>query len=57
MLLKESSAVTEMQSDSIRSIFPLINHSKGRRVVFHTLGVSGTIKSAKRKFIKQKLKD
>jgi ribonuclease P/MRP protein subunit POP5 len=38
---------------SIRSIFPLINHSKGGRVVFHTLGVSGTIKSAKRKFIKQ----
>ncbi len=39
--------------DSIRSIFPLINHFKGKRVVFHTLGVSGTIKSAKRKFIKQ----
>jgi len=39
--------------DSIRSIFPLINHFKGIKVVFHTLGVSGTIKSAKRKFIKQ----
>jgi len=38
--------------DSIRSTFPLINNSKGKRVVFHTLGVSGTIKSAKRKFIK-----
>lgn len=37
---------------SIRSFFPFINHFKGKRVVFHTLGVSGTIKSARRKFIK-----
>ncbi len=37
---------------SIRSVFPLINRFKGKRVVFHTLGVSGTIKSARRKFIK-----
>ncbi len=38
--------------DSIRSVLPIINHFKGKRVVFHTLGVSGTIKSARRKFIK-----
>jgi ribonuclease P/MRP protein subunit POP5 len=37
--------------DSLRSIFPLINYFKGKRVVFHTLGVSGTIKSATKKFI------
>ncbi|HTX61456.1 MAG TPA: Rpp14/Pop5 family protein [Methanobacterium sp.] len=37
---------------AVRSIFPLINRFKGKRVVFHTLGVSGTIKSAKSKFIK-----
>lgn len=37
----------------IRSAFPLINYSKGKRVVFHTLGISGTIKSARHKFIKQ----
>lgn len=37
---------------SVRSIFPIINRFKGKRVVFHTLGVSGTIKAARRKFIK-----
>jgi ribonuclease P/MRP protein subunit POP5 len=37
----------------VRSIFPIINRFKGKRVVFHTLGVSGTIKSARRKFIKE----
>jgi ribonuclease P/MRP protein subunit POP5 len=37
---------------TVRSIFPLINRYKGKRVVFHTLGISGTIKSAKSKFIK-----
>lgn len=37
---------------AVRSIFPLINRFKGKRVVFHTLGISGTIKSAKSKFIK-----
>lgn len=36
----------------VRSVFPLINRFKGKRVVFHTLGVSGTIKSATSKFIK-----
>ena len=38
---------------SIRSSFPFINNWKNKRVIFHTLGVSGTIKSAKRKYIKQ----
>jgi ribonuclease P/MRP protein subunit POP5 len=38
--------------DTVRSIFPLINWFKGKRVVFHTLGISGTIKSAKSKYIK-----
>ena len=37
----------------VRSVFPIINHFKGKRVVFHTIGVSGTIKAARRKFIKQ----
>ena len=37
----------------VRSIFPLINRFKGKKVVFHTLGVSGTIKSVRRKFIKE----
>ncbi|MEN6591619.1 MAG: ribonuclease P [Methanobacteriaceae archaeon] len=39
--------------DRVRSVFPVINRFKGKRVVFHTLGVSGTIKSARRKFIKE----
>lgn len=44
--------------DSLRSVFPVINRFKGKRVVFHTLGVSGTIKSATRKYMKKSdLKD
>ncbi|MCE5213476.1 MAG: ribonuclease P [Methanobacterium sp.] len=39
--------------NTLRSVFPLINRFKGKRVVFHTLGISGTIKSATRKFIKK----
>lgn len=35
----------------VRSIFPTITKFNGDRVVFHTLGISGTIKSAK-KYIK-----
>lgn len=41
------------ETSSVRSVFPFINRFKGKRVVFHTLGVSGTIKSARRKFIKE----
>lgn len=37
--------------DSLRSVVPIIDRFKGKRVVFHTLGVSGTIKSAVEKFI------
>lgn len=38
----------------VRSIIPSITHFKGNRVVFHTLGISGTINSAMKKFIKVK---
>lgn len=37
--------------ETVRSVFPLINRLKGKRVVFHTLGVSGTIKSVTQKFL------
>lgn len=39
--------------DTVRSALPIINRFKGGRVVVHTLGVSGTIKAAKRKFVKK----
>jgi len=38
--------------DSVRAAIALITKFKGRNVVFHTLGISGTIKSAIKKFIK-----
>lgn len=38
--------------NSVRAIIPLITKFRGKRVVFHTLGISGTIKSAIKKFIK-----
>lgn len=38
--------------ESVMAIIPAITRFKGRRVVFHTLGISGTIKSAIKKFIK-----
>lgn len=37
--------------NEVRSVFPTITRFKGDRVVFHTLGTSGTIKSARR-FVK-----
>lgn len=37
---------------SVRAILPTITKFRGRRVVFHTLGISGTIKSAIKNFIK-----
>ncbi|MGB9938123.1 MAG: Rpp14/Pop5 family protein [Methanobacterium sp.] len=38
--------------NSVRAAMLLINRFKGKKVVFHTLGISGTIKSAIKKFIK-----
>ncbi len=38
--------------DSVRAAIALITKFKGRNVVFHTLGISGTIKSGIKKFIK-----
>lgn len=37
---------------SVRAAILLITKFKGRHVVFHTLGISGTIESAIKKFIK-----
>lgn len=37
---------------TVLSIFPSITKFKGKRIVIHTLGISGTIKSATKKFIK-----
>jgi ribonuclease P/MRP protein subunit POP5 len=37
---------------SVRVILSVITKFRGGRVVFHTLGISGTIKSAIKKFIK-----
>ena len=37
---------------SVRGAILLINKFKGKRVVFHTLGISGTIKAGIKKFIK-----
>ena len=39
---------------SVRSIIPTIARFKGSRVVFHTLGISGSIHSAIKKFIYDK---
>jgi ribonuclease P/MRP protein subunit POP5 len=38
--------------DSVRAILAVITMFRGERVVFHTLGIAGTIKSATKKFIK-----
>ncbi len=40
---------------NVRSIIPTIARSKSGRVVFHTLGVSGSIRSAVKKFIKHNI--
>ncbi|MGC9517774.1 MAG: Rpp14/Pop5 family protein [Methanomicrobiales archaeon] len=39
--------------DKVRAAMSVITKIKGKRVVFHTLGVAGTIKSATLKFISQ----
>jgi ribonuclease P/MRP protein subunit POP5 len=38
--------------DSVRAVLPTITNYRGKSVVFHTLGISGTIKSAIKNFIK-----
>jgi ribonuclease P/MRP protein subunit POP5 len=38
--------------DSVMAIIPTITNFRGKPVVLHTLGISGTIKSAIKKFIK-----
>jgi len=38
--------------DSVMAIIPTITKFRGKNVVFHTLGISGTIKSATKNFIK-----
>ena len=38
--------------NSVRAAILLVNKFKGRRVVFHTIGISGTIKAGIKKFIK-----
>lgn len=38
--------------DSVRAVIPTINNFRGKSVILHTLGISGTIKSATKNFIK-----
>ncbi len=38
--------------DSVIAVIPTITKFRGKSVVFHTLGISGTIKSATKNFIK-----
>jgi ribonuclease P/MRP protein subunit POP5 len=40
--------------NALRAVIPTITKFRGTRVSFHTLGISGTIKSAITKFIKLK---
>ena len=41
--------------DNVRAVIASIAWHKGKRVVFHTMGISGTIKSAIEKFINKNL--
>jgi ribonuclease P/MRP protein subunit POP5 len=43
--------------DKARAVIPTITKYKGKRVVFQTLGISGTIKAATTNFIKLKAAD
>lgn len=38
--------------DSVTAVLPTITKFRGKSIVFHTLGISGTIKSATKNFIK-----
>jgi ribonuclease P/MRP protein subunit POP5 len=40
------------EEDSLKAVIPTITNFRGKPVVFHTLGISGTIKSAIKNFIK-----
>ncbi|AXV36920.1 MAG: ribonuclease P [Methanobacteriaceae archaeon] len=40
--------------DRVRAVIAIVTKYRGKRVVFHTLGISGTVKSATEKFIKLK---
>ena len=40
--------------ENARAVLSVITEFKGERVVFHILGISGTIRSATKKFIKPK---
>ncbi|BDZ68021.1 Rpp14/Pop5 family protein [Methanobacterium ferruginis] len=43
--------------DAARAVIPTITRFRGKRVVFQTLGISGTIKAATTNFIKLKAAD
>ena len=43
--------------NSVITVLVIINKFKGKAVVFHTIGISGTIKSAIKKFIKLENQD
>ena len=43
--------------NELRAIMPTITRFKGKRIIFYSLGISGTIKSAVKKFIKPKNQD
>lgn len=38
--------------DAVKSVIPTITKFRGQKVVFHTLGISGTIKATIKNFIK-----
>lgn len=40
------------EEDSLKAVIPTITNFRGKPLVFHTLGISGTIKSAIKNFIK-----
>jgi ribonuclease P/MRP protein subunit POP5 len=43
--------------DEVRTILPVVTRFNGKKVVFYTRGISGTINSAVKKFIKLKEED
>ncbi|WJI09041.1 ribonuclease P [Methanobacterium sp. CWC-01] len=43
--------------DEVRAILPVVTRFNGKKVVFYTRGISGTINSAVKKFIKLKEED
>ncbi len=53
-VLKGMLRCNRAEIDAVRAIIPNITRFKGGKVVSHTLGISGTIKSSTKKFIKLK---